>query len=222
VLFVTQAGKTYYLTPIYTLLFAAGAIVLEPVLGWRQWVTPTLATSFAVVGIVILPIAVPVLSPESLIAYTRAIGIAPPALEDQEQGALPQIFADMHGWQELVDTVERVAASLPADQRQRAVVLATNYGEAGALEVLGSTLDLPPVVSGHNSYWLWPPDDLDGPVITLRRTREELERWFEHIERVDTIQCHWCMPYQNDSPVHIARGLKVPFEEFWRELKRYM
>jgi hypothetical protein len=222
VLFVTQAGKTYYLTPIYTLLFAAGAIVLEPVLGWRQWLTPALATAFAVAGIVILPIAVPVLSPESLIDYTRAIGIAPPALEDQEQGALPQIFADMHGWQQLVDTVERVAASLPADQRQRAVVLATNYGEAGALEVLGSALDLPPVVSGHNSYWLWPPESLDGPVITLRRTREELEPWFEHIERVETIQCQWCMPYQNDSPVHIARGLKLPFEEFWLEIKRYM
>jgi hypothetical protein len=128
----------------------------------------------------------------------------------------------MHGWQELVDTVERVAASLPHGERQHAVVLATNYGEAGALDVLGPARGLPPVVSGHNSYWFWLDESLDGPVITLRRSREELEPWFEHIERVDTIQCEWCMPYQNDSPVHIARGLKLPLEEFWLEIKRFM
>lgn len=222
VLFVTQSGKTYYLTPIYTLLFAAGAVMIEPALAWRRWVTPALATLFVIAGIAILPIAVPVLSPESLIAYTRTIGIAPPILENQEQGALPQIFADMHGWEELVDTVERVTASLPASERENAVVLATNYGEAGAIDVLGATRGLPPVASGHNSYWYWLPERLDGPVITLRRSREELETWFEHVERVDTIQCQWCIPGQNDSPVHIARGLKRPLEEFWFEIKRFM
>jgi hypothetical protein len=128
----------------------------------------------------------------------------------------------MHGWQEMIDTIDRVTATLPADERQRAVVLATNYGEAGAVDVLGPARSLPPVVAGHNSYWLWPPENLDGPVITLRRTREELEPWFDHIERVDTIECQWCMPYQNHSPVHIARGLKVPLDEFWLEMKRFL
>ena len=222
VLFATQAGKTYYLTPSYTLLFAAGAVVVEPALAWRRWVAPTLATSFVIAGMAILPIAVPVLPPESLIAYTRGIGITPPRFEKHEHGVLPQIFADMHGWQELIDTVERVAASLPAGERRRAVVLATNYGEAGALDVLGPARGLPPVVSGHNSYWLWPPESLDGPVIALRRSREELEPWFESVERVDTIQCRWCMPYQNDSPVHVVRGLKLPLEEFWLDIKRFM
>jgi len=222
VVFVTQAGKTYYLTPIYTLLFAVGAVVIEPVLAWRRWVAPMVATLFAIAGIAIVPIVVPVMSPELLIAYTRSIGISQPALENHEQSPLPQIFADMHGWQALVDTVERVAESIPPAERRRAIVLATNYGEAGALDVMGPARGLPPVVSGHNSYWLWRPERLDGPVITLRRTREELEPWFEHIERVDTVTCQWCMPYQNDSPVHIARGLKVPLEQFWLEIKRFL
>jgi hypothetical protein len=222
VLFVTQSGKTYYLTPIYTLLFAVGAVVIEPALEWRRWVTPALATLLVIAGLAILPMAVPVLSPESFIAYTRRIGFTPPAIENKEQAALPQIFADMHGWQEMIDTIDRVTATLPADERQRAVVLATNYGEAGAVDVLGPARSLPPVVAGHNSYWLWPPENLDGPVITLRLTREELEPWFDHIERVDTIECQWCMPYQNHSPVHIARGLKVPLDEFWLEMKRFL
>jgi hypothetical protein len=128
----------------------------------------------------------------------------------------------MHGWQELVDSVERVVALLPSEERRRAVVFATNYGEAGAVEVLGAGRDLPPVVCGHNSYWEWRPDKIDGPVIALRRSREELLRWFDSVERVDTVRCRWCMPYQSDAPVHIARGLKVPPDQFWREIKRYM
>ena len=221
VLFVTTAGKTYYLTPVYSLLFAAGAVIIEPVLAWRRWVTPAFSTLLVLVGLAILPMTVPILSPESLIAYMSRIGIAPPALENHEQSPLPQMFADMHGWQELVDTVERATASLSVADRQHAVVLATNYGEAGALEVLGAARDLPPVVSGHNSYWLWLPKSLEGPVISLRRSREDLEPWFENIELVDTIRCQWCMPYQNNSPVHIARGLKRPLEEFWLDIKRF-
>jgi hypothetical protein len=50
-------------------------------------------------------------------------------------------------------------ADLPAADRARAVIVTGNYGEAGALELLGH--DLPPVHSGHNGYWDWgpPPDD---------------------------------------------------------------
>ena len=60
-----------------------------------------------------------------------------------------------------------------------------------------------------------------APVIVLRRSREELARWFESVERVDTVRCRWCMPYQNDSPVHLARGLQLPLDQFWHEIKRY-
>ncbi len=222
VFLVSQTAKAYYLTPIYSILLAAGAVMLEPALERRSGLAPTLTAILVLAGVATLPLAIPVLPPESLVAYTRTIGIEVPTLERHEQGALPQSFADMHGWQELVDTVARVVDSLPPEERQRAVVLATNYGEAGAIDFLGRARGLPPAVSGHNSYWLWRPSDLDGPVIALRRSREELERWFERVERVDTVHCRWCMPYQNDAPIHLARGLKVPLHQLWQEIKRFM
>lgn len=166
-----------------------------------------------------MPIVVPVLPPDTLIAYTRSIGLTSPATEKQEQAELPQIFADMHGGDELVDAVERAATSLSPEKRGRAVVLAENYGEAGALEVLGAERNLPRVICGHNNDWFWRPETIEGPVIALHRTREELEVWFEHVERVDTIHCRLCMPCQNNSEVHIARGLRVLFEEFWTSIK---
>lgn len=222
VLFVTQSGKTYYLAPIYTMLCAVGAVVIEPALAWRRWVMPAAVTLFLLFGLLLLPMAVPVLSPESFVAYTRGLGLTTPVVEQNEQAILPQVFADMHGWQELIDAVDRAAGSLSVADRERAVVLATNYGEAGAIDFLGPSRGLPPVVAGHNSYWLWSPKSLDGPVITLHRTREELELWFEHVERVETVECQWCMPYQNHSPIHIVRGLKIPLDEFWLQMKRFI
>jgi len=222
VLLVSQTAKAYYLTPIYSILLAAGAVMLEPALERHSGLAPTLTAILVLSGVATLPLAIPVLPPEFLVAYTRTIGIEVPAGERHEQGALPQGFADMHGWQELVDAVARVVESLPPEERQRAVVLATNYGEAGAIDFLGRARGLPPAISGHNSYWLWQPTDLDGPVIALGRSREELERWFELVERVDTVRCRWCMPYQNDAPIHLARGLKVPLQQLWKEIKRFI
>ena len=77
------------------------------------------------------------------------------------------------------------------------------------------------MVCGHNSYWEWRPATIDGTVIALRRSREELLRWFDSVERVDTVRCQWCMPYQNEAPVHLARGLRVPPEQQWLEIKRF-
>jgi hypothetical protein len=220
--FVASNAKVYYLAPIYTILFAAGAVFVEPVLTRRNWLTPAAAALVVLGSLPAIPIALPVLSQEGVVAYSRTIGLEAPAMETHEQGLLPQVFADMHGWPELIDTVERVSATLPPEERARSVILATNYGEAGAIDVLGVGRGLPPVVCGHNSYWEWRPQAIDGPVIALRRSREELEQWFETVERVDTVRCEWCMPFQNDAPVHIARGLKVPLEQFWREIKRYI
>lgn len=221
-LLVLQTAKAYYLTPIYSILLAAGAVGIESALDRRTWLAPALSALLIVSSLPLLPLAIPLLPPESLVRYTRALGIEVPASESHEQGALPQVFADMHGWQELTDAVERAVASLQPGERERAVVLALNYGEAGAIDVLGRARGLPPAISGHNSYWLWRPREIRGPVIALRRSREELERWFDSVERVDTVHCRWCMPYQDDSPVHVARGLKVPLDQFWREIKRFI
>jgi 4-amino-4-deoxy-L-arabinose transferase-like glycosyltransferase len=68
--------------------------------------------------------------------------------------------ADQVGWERYVTQVELVVEASGAD-----VVIASNYGEAGALDRFGT--DLPPVVSGHNALWLLasPPADATTVVI---------------------------------------------------------
>jgi len=226
VLFVTQRAKVYYLAPIYPLLLAAGAVTLERVFRQRQWsrALPALTAVVVAVGLLLVPLAVPVLPVETFIAYQRALGFSQPQMERNAPSALPQVFADMHGWTDLVDTVGRVVDRLEPGQRARAVVLVANYGEAGAIDFLGKPRGLPRAISGHNNYWLWGPGDLrrDDTVIAVGPSREELLAAFEEVERVDTVRCQYCMPFENGLPVHVARGLTAPVQELWQRLKRFI
>jgi hypothetical protein len=226
VLFVTQRAKVYYLAPIYPLLFDAGAVMLERGCARRawRWALPVASAVTVVAGVLLVPMAVPVLPVDTFLAYQRLLGLSPPQMERNPRGALPQVFADMFGWTELVDAVARAYERLPTDQRARAVVLVRNYGEAGAIDFLGTPRGLPRVISAHNNYWLWGPGDLrrDDTVISVGRSREELLTVFEDVEPVDTVRCEYCMPFENDLPVNIARGLKAPVAELWQRLKMFI
>jgi hypothetical protein len=221
---VAQGGKAYYLSPIYPVLFAAGTVLLEAAAqrrGWR-WPVPAAAAALLVGGVALAPLAVPVLPPDVHVRYAAAIGLGPPPLERNLQGALPQHIADRYGWLELVAAVGRAADRLSPADRARAVVFAGNYGEAGAVEVLGR--GLPRVVSGHNTYWLWGPGDVrrDDPILVVGRRAADLRPYFDSFEQVETSRCQWCMPYENDVPIHLARGLRGDIGELWKRVKRFI
>jgi len=57
------------------------------------------------------------------------------------------------GWPELVGTIAKIRDSLPAEQRARLGILAGDYGAAGAIDLYGPAYQLPPAISGINSFW---------------------------------------------------------------------
>jgi hypothetical protein len=156
------------------------------------------------------------------VAWNRRLGIEEPRSEEREHGELPPTLADMHGWPELVDTVAGVYQALPEADRRRAAVLASNYGEAGAIDTLGRSRGLPRAISGHNNYWLWGPGGFDGSVVVaVGFSRAQLEPWFDRVEEAAVVRCRWCMPVQNGRPVHVCRGLRGSVAELWSRLRRY-
>ncbi len=58
------------------------------------------------------------------------------------------------GWDKLVQAVSGIYESLPPDQKASSAVLVRDYGEQGAIEMLGSAYHLPPPISVVNSGWL--------------------------------------------------------------------
>jgi len=84
------------------------------------------------------------------------------------------------GWPELVQAAVLVRDSLPDEERARVGVLAGDYGEAGAIDLLGVTFGLPRAISGVNSYWLRGfGDPPPATLIVTGLSREFLEKSFE-------------------------------------------
>src|SRR5678810_1171318 len=93
--------------------------------------------------------------------------------------------------------------------RARAVVFGQNYGEAGAVDVLGCRLGLPRAISGHNDYGLWGPGDWDGKVmIVIGGDRADNGAFFDSVEVVGTWDHPLAMPYERGLDISIARGFK--------------
>ena len=217
-------GRMYYLGAAYPMLIAAGGVALERWLGRPRlaWLRPAYAAVVALSGAMLAPMFTPVLPPEALIRYSRAIGMGMPQLEHRRTSALPQFFADRFGWPEIAETVARVYHSLPPEERAKAAIFAQDYGEAGAIDFYGPRLGLPKAIAGHLSYWYWGPRGYTGEVvIVLRDTRESLERWFESVQEAAVVSHPYSMRSQNFT-IYVCRKPKGwTFEEIWPRLKSW-
>jgi hypothetical protein len=222
------SSKAHYMAPAYPTMFAAGAVAIER---FTAAGAPRSALAWAIVALVIAfgtisaPFALPLLAPDAFVRYMRALGRTPQAEERSGVGELPQHYADMFGWDELAEKVARAYRALPPEDRARCSIFAQNYGEAGALEVLGPRYGLPEerTLSGHNAYWMWGPRGQTGEVmIVIGGELRDNQQFFESVERVDTLRCEHCMPYERDLPIYLCRKIKIPLAEAWPRLKHFI
>src|SRR6202043_2719053 len=149
-------------------------------------------------AVLFAPIGLPILPPEKLVAYMKAIHFEPPRTETSHTAALPQHFADQFGWEEMVTAVAHVYHHLRPQDEKYAAIFCQNYGEAGAIDFFGPKLGLPPAISGHQNYFLWGPRDYTGEsMIVLDDRQEELERLFSSVQYVTYVDHPYSMPYQH-------------------------
>jgi hypothetical protein len=202
--------KPYFLAPAYPILFAAGAVVFErwALRPWLAWIRPTYVALLALTGIVLAPAIMPVL---------------PPATTMQAYGALGQTLSDRLGWDSLTQTVEQVYAGLPPAQRAQACVLASNYGEAGALSQLAAPGSLPPVISAHNNYYLWGPGNCTGQVlITVGYAPSDFKSAYANITLAATQRCQYCIDFERDLPIYVlSNPTNSNIMQQWSSAKHY-
>jgi hypothetical protein len=227
IIFMIQGAKFYFLAPFYPVLLAAGAAQVGGFLGNRKFAWARTASLLAIGagGLLLAPIAMPLLPLGSELRYQAAFTpLVNANSEATESGALPQNLADQFGWVELADAFAQVFDRLAAEDKAKACIVTGNYGEAGALEFFGPARGLPPVVSGHNSYFLWGPGGCTGEVILYYGygTEKELRASFQSVEWVGRTHCEYCMPHENNRPIYLCKGITRPLEEIWPELKMFL
>ena len=223
--FIILHGKSYYLAPAYPMLFAAGGVAIERVFAARlTWLKPILLATILMAGALFAPVIVPILPPEKLVAYMRAIHFEPPRTETSHTAILPQVFADQFGWEQMVGSVAHVYHHLRPEDEKRAAIFCENYGEAGAIGFFGPKVGLPPAISGHQNYFLWGPRDWTGEVILILDTNDDDEReLFGSVEDLgQVVSSPWAMPFERRRHIYLCRDLKISVRELWPRLKNWL
>jgi 4-amino-4-deoxy-L-arabinose transferase-like glycosyltransferase len=223
-LFVVLRGKSYYVGPLYPVLFGMGAAVLDRmrIRRWRLGAQWSMAGLMVVYTAVLFPLGLPVLPPETLERYLVAIGMQEAANTTNvgNQERIPQDFADMLNGEEQVAEVARVYHALPDADRERAVILASNYGEAGAIDFYGPRYDVPKAIAFVGTYWLFGPGDLPGDVVILHGFREgDWEDYCESTEAAGFVTHPFAVAEQRDLTIYVCRNPRLTLQELWPQVE---
>jgi hypothetical protein len=143
-LFWIGKGRFYYVAEGYPAVLAMGAVVAERRLGpCPIWLRRSLATA-CFIGLFAFG------------AYDAAIFIPFASSGPLRNFALKHNgdLREEFGWDELVKTVADIRNSLPPDQQAHLGITTGNYGEYGAIEILGRAYGLPEPIGTTNSEWL--------------------------------------------------------------------
>jgi 4-amino-4-deoxy-L-arabinose transferase-like glycosyltransferase len=172
-------GKSYYAAPVLVLALAAGAPWVE-----RRITSVRSAVVAAVIVLAVtlpvLPVAVPVLPAATMVRWH---------IEKVRSD-----YKDELGWSSVVDGAVRATAAIRSSGGVPGAVVAANYGEAGALDVLGKGRGLPPTMSGNLSYRYWRPARIrSNDVVVVGYDKVSLARY--------------CTAYRVVTRVHIPYGV---------------
>jgi hypothetical protein len=223
--FIILHGKHYYLAPVYPMLFAAGGVALERFFSSRfTFVRPAFLATMFTAAAILAPTVIPILLPERLIGYMKAIHFEPPRTETSHTAALPQLFADQFGWEEMVRSVAGAYQNLSPNEKRTVAIFCQNYGEAGAIDFFGPSYGLPPAISGHQNYFLWGSRAYTGTLmLVLDDSAEDERQQFQSVEDLGPIESSpWAMPWERRLHLYLCRDLKGGLPNLWPKLKEWL
>lgn len=144
---VIDGGRPDYTAGFLVALFALGAIRTD------RWIARRPRRRMTVVSVALV-----------LTGALQGLLALPVVPADKlHRFAINSMALETVGWPATVAQITEVYLELPVADRNRAVLLVENFGEAGALDRYGE--DLPPVFSGHNELHRWGPPPPDADVV---------------------------------------------------------
>jgi len=220
--------KPYYLAPVYPMLFAGGAILIErsslSKKGLHRWFgsRPYVACAL-LLAILLAPLLMPIFPPATLVSAYGETTLQSVGGGSGETGPLPQVLGDRLNWNTMVSTIAQAYSTLPASEKSQACIFTSNYGEASAVNFLGKGLGLPEVISGHNSYYIWGAGSCTGQVlITVGYSLTADEASYQNVTLLTTITCAYCMDLENNLPVYLCTNPTFSsIAQVWPEVRGY-
>jgi hypothetical protein len=216
VLLMISKSKIYYLAPAYPFLFAGGSLAVG---NWlhrqgKKWLRYTVVTVLTAGGIALMPLSIPMLPITTTERYMDTITFG--AFENIYE--LTGDLRGMFGWKERVSAVAEVYNSLPESEKQRTIILAAGYGNAGAVDYFGKPFGLPEARSLSMSYWLWGvPDGPIETVIGMGFPKKSMESVFNEVRLAAEVELEHVNPWDTPFPVTICRQPKNSLQNIWKK-----
>jgi hypothetical protein len=214
-------GKSYYTAGIYPFLIAAGAVFWENFLHSRA-PRVILASLLILITIPILPAGIPISGAKSLaegFAMVHKKTGYNDILRDEKGNyhALPQDYADMLGWDELAAITAKAYRQVP--DKKSCLIYCENYGQAGAITILGKKYGLPDPVCFSESFFYWAPRKLPVEIRSFIYINDELgedvHRLFPGIRLIGKISNPLAREY--GTSVYLGTNPVAPFNPFWEQ-----
>jgi hypothetical protein len=114
---------------------------------------------------------------------------------------------------------------LPPAQRAQAAIVASNYGEAAAIDFFGGPYGLPPALSGHNNYWIRGTHGYSGSVVIDVNGdcgRTDFRGLFRSARLVTRSNPPWVISYEQNIPISLCEGIAQPLTTLWPKLRHYI
>jgi Dolichyl-phosphate-mannose-protein mannosyltransferase len=204
-------GKVYYADGIAPVVLAAGAAAAG------RWIArahrPRLRRGL-VVGASLVGVAV---------ALPSLLPILPVSdVHDLPASSQQNTLGDTIGWPQLTSAVTAQDAALTRAGRPPTSIFTGYYAEAGALDVLGSAGHLPPVLSGHNTYWMWGPGQASDRTVLVVDALGQLRPYFASCRLLTTYHA----PYHVNNDwtglqIGVCTGPHAGWPALWPHLKHY-
>ncbi|XWK88470.1 MAG: glycosyltransferase family 39 protein [Phormidium sp.] len=225
-IFFVLGGKSYYLAPIYPVLFAPGAIMVERFVRNRKLWKTSIVAALAASSVFLIPMTLPILPLPTLLQISKFYSSIY-TLPDRESTDLNSIEAPWHfrqmlGWEEIAAQASKVYHSLAESERANVAILVWDYGHASAIDFFGKNYNLPKVISGAHAYYFWGPRDYSGNlVISVGGDFNYLQKLFKKVEKVDTITHENTIGIKSAIPIYLCQEIQVSLQHDWSDFKAY-
>jgi hypothetical protein len=213
-------GKSYYTQGVFPFLIAAGAVYWGKLLR-KGWSEVLMLLILIILTLPVLPIGIPVYKTEGLIKYFRDIGTRYGMdfvcrFEDNSIHSLPQDYADMLGWEELTGIVSEAWQRIP--DKKAAFIYGENYGQAGAVTVIGKKYGLPEAVCFSESFRFWFPKKFDPDITSMVYINDEMgedvKQIFRKITKIGSVSNRDAREFGTE--VYLCEDPVDSFNKFWQ------
>jgi hypothetical protein len=201
-------GKVYYVDGILPVMLAAGSVSAG------RWIAKARRPRSRRVAIGVLALA------GTVVILPSTLPLLPIASLHKLNGATS--IADGIGWPQLTADVAAQDAALTRAGHPPTSIFTGAYAEAGALDAYGGPYHLPPVISGHNTFWRWGPGDASDTTVLYVDAAGQLKPYFASCRQLavynppDQVKNDW-----NDLAIGVCAGPSGSWKTLWPHMKHY-